>query len=72
MLLWATSESNMVDILNLEENPTDCSQRQQEIEYPCCYGQQLDSNMADKHEIQGNALRAHHQEGNRIQPMVTI
>ena len=58
LLLWATTESNMADILNLEKNS------QNDVwptgnEFACCQGQQRVSNMADKHEIEDNALRAH-------------
>ena len=59
LLLWATTESNMADILNLEENPTECIPETTGNGSPCCQGQQLDSKWLTKHEIQGNALRAH-------------
>ena len=58
LLLWATTESNMADTLNIEKNsqngvwPTG-------NESACCWGQQQVSNMADKHEIEDNALRDH-------------
>ena len=48
----------MVDTLKIERNS-------QNVVWPtgnesaCCQGQQRVSNMADKHEIEDNALRAH-------------
>ena len=58
LLLWATTESKMEDILKIERNsqngvwPTG-------NELACCQGQQRVSNMADKHEIEDNTPRDH-------------
>ena len=71
MLLGATTESKMEDILKIEENsqngvwPTG-------NEFACCQGQQMVSNMADKHEIEDNTPRGSSRQEVEFLPKVHL